>query len=119
MGTSLDTDSEGGFDLATFYMSSWGRGDETVEGDPLGHSIYPVFEDLSREGDVVAIIVIFTLWRQLFLDILPPDAVGVVVFLENTCEQVSPALKNMLCLLVDRVIDIGCSHMQLRSALYV
>ena len=96
MGVSLNTD--GGADseqllptVADVFLSFWGREDEAIGGDPLGHFVYPVFEDLSREGDVVAVIVIFTLWRQLFLNILPPDAVGVIVLFENTCDQVSPS----------------------------
>eukprot|EP00977_Amphora_coffeiformis_P025101 scaffold18239_cov137-Amphora_coffeaeformis.AAC.1 len=74
----------GGENLVQYLLNVWGRENEM---DPLGYFFYPIHEELDSNSKVVAIIIMYVHWRQLFVDILPPDAVGVVAVLENTCDQ--------------------------------
>ena len=73
-----------GPNLVDDLLGVWGREGET---DPLGYFFYPIHEEFEFTSDVVAVIVMYVHWRQLFVDILPQDAVGIIVILENTCEQ--------------------------------
>ncbi|KAL7568107.1 hypothetical protein ACA910_019505 [Epithemia clementina (nom. ined.)] len=70
-------------------LATWGRSDEVaVEGDPVGYYYYPVHQDLfDKTSRVVSVLMLYVHWRQLFMNLLPPDAVGIVAVFENTCAQ--------------------------------
>ncbi|KAL7556387.1 hypothetical protein ACA910_014129 [Epithemia clementina (nom. ined.)] len=70
-------------------LAVWGRQGEAIGSDPLGSYFYPVHEDLyDKNSKVVALIIMYVHWRQLFVNLLPPDAKGLVTVMENTCGQV-------------------------------
>ena len=88
-GPSFNT--EGGFDSGSSFtdmlLEVWGRGDEAIGSDPLGSYTYPIHEQVDHGSSVVGALTTYVHWRQLFVDILPPDAVGVIAVFESTCDQ--------------------------------
>jgi hypothetical protein len=46
-----------------------------------------VFDSFEKDKQVVAVLFVYIYWRTYFNDLLPPGADGVVVVLENTCNQ--------------------------------
>lgn len=89
-GASYNTEGGigAGLSVTDGHLATWGREDEAIGSDPLGCIFYPVHEDFGNDATkVVAIIAMFIHWRQLFVDILPPDAIGVYAVFENNCDQ--------------------------------
>ena len=87
-GPSYNTEGGIGVGDSTvdLLLASWGRENEAIGSDPLGYVHYPIHEDISHKSKVVAVINMFTHWRSLFIDILPPEASVYAVF-ESTCNQ--------------------------------
>ena len=56
-------------------------------GDPHATAFVPVFDGLGRETEIKAVLLIFIYWRTYLDYILPQSSDGLVVILENTCNQ--------------------------------
>ncbi|KAL7556385.1 hypothetical protein ACA910_014127 [Epithemia clementina (nom. ined.)] len=77
-----------GSSITDMLLATWGREDEAIGSDPIGFYYYPVHQDYSHQSKVVNVLVMFVHWRQLFLNLLPPAAVGLIAVMENSCGQV-------------------------------
>jgi hypothetical protein len=56
--------------------------------DPVSKILYPVYDTLQDNHDVVAMLVTIVHWDQLFELILPPHANGLICVISNECGQV-------------------------------
>lgn len=60
---------------------------KVTTSDPLGTLFYPIFDGYQEGSHLVGTLVVLQYWRELFVDVLPTTAEGIVVVLENTCNQ--------------------------------
>jgi hypothetical protein len=71
--------------------SDWAKGyigEDEDPSEPMSEIFYPIIPD-SDEGNetVMGVYSIAIFWRDLINNILPPDSDGIVVVIENACNQ--------------------------------
>lgn len=54
---------------------------------PLSTFFYPIFDGYEEGSKLVGTLVVLQYWHELFANVLPTSADGIVVVLENTCNQ--------------------------------
>jgi hypothetical protein len=69
-------------------MGQYRHDREEFGGDPLSTMAYPVFDTFGPERQVAGMLTTSIYWRLYFINVLPEDATGVVVVMENTFGQV-------------------------------
>lgn len=55
--------------------------------DPITFFAYPVFTSFEEESEIGGVLATNIYWKQLFADILPPDAEGYICVLQNSYNQ--------------------------------
>jgi class 3 adenylate cyclase len=82
-------DIESSTDTAlTEFFDVWELDGEFHRDDPASKLFYPIYDGLSEGHNLVAVITAVVNWETYFQNILPPHTTGVIVVLENTCDQV-------------------------------
>lgn len=69
-------------------MGQYRHDREEFGGDPVSAMAYPVFDTFGPERHVAGMLTTNIYWRLYFINVLPEDATGVVVVMENTFGQV-------------------------------
>jgi len=57
------------------------------EGDPMSNVYLPVFNSFETERRTVAVLTALVNWGAYFENILPPNVQGIVVVLDNGCDE--------------------------------
>ena len=84
-----DEQAAGRREVFNLFLQNWIQDDNVYEEDPVADVHVPVysgFEDKNNR-ELVALLTCVVYWRTYFVNILPENAIGVTVILENSCEQ--------------------------------
>ncbi|CAB9509224.1 Receptor-type guanylate cyclase gcy [Seminavis robusta] len=57
------------------------------QDDPHSTVVVPVFDGFGDDRKVAANLMVYIYWRAYFNNLLPPGADGIIIVLENTCNQ--------------------------------
>ena len=82
-----DEQTAGRRDVFNLFLTNWEE-DNRYDEDPVADVHVPVYDGFLKETRKIAgILTCVVYWRTYFVDILPDNANGTIVVLENTCDQ--------------------------------
>jgi hypothetical protein len=73
--------------LATSVLSIWEKYAGVHYGDPFSVMNFPVFDSFDGSKTLVGIVFMVTYWSSYFDGVLTEDGKGIIVVVENECEQ--------------------------------
>ncbi|CAB9521724.1 Receptor-type guanylate cyclase gcy [Seminavis robusta] len=83
-----DPDVFGRKPLLQLILNRWKGGGNDYEDGPVSDLYYPIYSSFdASERELVAVFDTLVYWQVYFVNVLPPNADGVIVVLENTCNQ--------------------------------
>lgn len=80
-------EGSGGAVFIDLLLDRWRAGGRQYNGGPLSYYYFPIFEPPVSDPVLVGVLQAVVYWNNYFEDLLPQTAKGVVVVLDNTCEQ--------------------------------
>jgi class 3 adenylate cyclase len=85
IGKSIDLSTPSSSSSSSFF--SLLLHDPNATSGPLSTLFYPIFDGYQEGSKIVGTLVVLQYWHELFANVLPTSADGIIVVLENTCKQ--------------------------------
>jgi class 3 adenylate cyclase len=82
-----DEATAGRKDVFRIFLQKWEE-EDVYGGDPIADLHVPLYDDYSEDTrNLVGLLTCVVYWRSYFVNILPENTNGIIVVLENTCDQ--------------------------------
>jgi class 3 adenylate cyclase len=73
--------------VMNLFLNRWMNGTYEYEEGPVSDVYFPIFDHNGPDKQIKSVLTAYVYWQSFFSDILPEDAMGIIVSLRNSCNQ--------------------------------